>query len=696
MTSFKAVLVAAVAWTDAGASVVRVAMDGSKRPDGDWKTAQSRPASRQRVAAQFAASRERTGVGIVLGVDGFECLEFETRAAVIAYGEAAERAGLDALLQRVIDGYHESTPGGGVHLIWRCTEQDAVSGNTKLAATAGGKTIAETRGRGGFVIVAPSYGAVHPTGRPYIVGNGSPATVAEVTPEEREELLALARTLDRRPVKAPREKPLRSADGLRPGDAYNADGPTWAELLEPHGWTRLYEADGLTHWCRPGKAAGVSATTGVRGDGGDDLLWVFSTNAEPFEAERSYDKFGAYAVLEAGGDLAAAARELAGEGYGEAAPVARFALVSAAELAQPVPPMRWLVRGVWPENSHGPLAGAKKSLKSWNALALAVAVASGRPYLGKFDVDRTGPVLYLNGEGGQAPYQRRFQRICKAYGVDARAVPIWATFDSGPLDGQPFREAIRAHLDTVRPALVILDPLYVFHPAGIEAQNLYERGRMLGGLSTFIGHETALIVVDHYRKTGGQTLDLDEIGQSGVAQWADSWILQAHREPPDLEAGSFHLSVEHGSRQWGGRRWAIDWECGAFDALLGEPEGEVSWTVEPADGRAAGGSRSRKLSHEELQTVIVQWVGDHPPATRKRITSAVMAENGCGRERAEAAFDALVDRNLLASETGKVPTERAGKRIEVSATVWKPGDARVRRTGPRPKETGNVDRSEAG
>src|SRR5690606_20387492 len=73
---------------------------------------------------------------------------------------------------------------------------------------------------------------------------------------------------------------------------------------------------GTVYWRRPGKTRGVSATTGR---GGADNLYVFSTST-PFEAERPYDKFGAYTLLTQGSTsheaLSAAARDLAGRGYG--------------------------------------------------------------------------------------------------------------------------------------------------------------------------------------------------------------------------------------------------------------------------------------------------------------------------------------------------------------------------------------------
>ena len=53
-----------------------------------------------------------------------------------------------------------------------------------------------------------------------------------------------------------------------------------------------------TYWTRPGKGGGVSASTGhCRGPSGNDLLYVFSSSAAPFEPELSYSRFAAYTLL---------------------------------------------------------------------------------------------------------------------------------------------------------------------------------------------------------------------------------------------------------------------------------------------------------------------------------------------------------------------------------------------------------------
>jgi putative DNA primase/helicase len=61
----------------------------------------------------------------------------------------------------------------------------------------------------------------------------------------------------------------------------------------------------------------VSASTGhCKGPSGRDLLYVFSTSAIPFEAEVSYSRFAAYALLNHRGEFAAATKALTNAGYG--------------------------------------------------------------------------------------------------------------------------------------------------------------------------------------------------------------------------------------------------------------------------------------------------------------------------------------------------------------------------------------------
>ncbi len=308
----------------AGISLVPPAEDGSKRPDGAWKRFQTALPTLDQVDRWYS-KQKRTGLGFVTGSvsEGLELFEFD--ADLFAeFKEAADAVGLGPLLEKIESGYLERSPAGGWHLLYKC---EAVRGNTKLARAPGPvnpktglptvEVLIETRGEGGYAIVAPSNGRVHPTGGRYELLKGGPSTIATIGVEERDSLWSLARTFDRMPPaaeEAPRPASRRPEPGdseARPGDDFNSRA-TWDEVLGTRGWTRLYTRGDTAYWRRPGKAEGWSATTNRNGSG---LLWVFSTSTE-FVAERSYDRFGAFAVLEAGGDLAVAARTLAKQGYG--------------------------------------------------------------------------------------------------------------------------------------------------------------------------------------------------------------------------------------------------------------------------------------------------------------------------------------------------------------------------------------------
>ncbi|WP_032364090.1 AAA family ATPase [Rhodococcoides fascians] len=331
-----------------------------------------------------------------------------------------------------------------------------------------------------------------------------------------------------------------------------------------------------------------------------------------------------------------------------------FAMVGAADLSASVPPMEWLVRNVWPRHSFGPMGGEKKTLKSYNLLSMTVAVASGEAFFGEFEVVAPGPVLYYVGEGGQGPFQRRLQAMARAYKVELADLPVHAVFEVGSLSGVAFVDALKRNLDAAQPELVIVDPLYAFHPPGVEAQNLYERGRMLAEVSALVADEAALVVADHFKKTGNSDLDLDSISQAGMGQWADSWILQKHRQPPDLAAGDYRLALEFGSRQWGGGRYDLDWHLPTVGQLeSGEASAagldELSWTVRRADDAPV---RSRSAAAAKLETRIVATLRDHP----FELTASKLAETLGGKR--QSTLD-CVERMVA---DGRVKEEPVGQR----------------------------------
>ena len=313
------IMQAALAFRDAGVSVVPAAMDGSKAPIGTWKKYQLAIADEEQLSAWFNGSA--TGIGIVCGkVSGnLEMVELEGRA--VAEGcldeirEIAINSGLGDLWSIISNGYVERTPSGGIHFLWRIADEP-VPGNTKFARRPGDNNTvlvyAESRGEGGFVVTAPSSGAVHPSGQPWQLLVGSPASIPMLSWEEREAIVSVFKSIDSMPEKESIVASLQTqsaTSGDKPGDDLNERGD-WSEILV--GWKKVYTANRVTYWRRPGKDSGISATTG-RNDA--DNLFVF-TSSSTFEQERPYSKFAAFAHLHHNDDFSAAARDLRSKGYG--------------------------------------------------------------------------------------------------------------------------------------------------------------------------------------------------------------------------------------------------------------------------------------------------------------------------------------------------------------------------------------------
>ena len=331
------ILQTALDFYDAGCSVVPARDDGSKAPLGSWKQYQVKRADKEQLIAWFGTGH--SGLGVVTGqVSGnLELVELEGRA--VAEGcldeirEIAINSGLADLWTIISGGYVERTPSGGIHFLWRIADEP-VPGNTKLAKRAGENdsvlVYAETRGEGGFVVTAPSHGSVHPSGQPWQILIGSPATIPMLSWEEREAIVSVFRSIDSMPAKETIVNSLATnptSGGDKPGDDFN-NKAQWSEILI--GWKVVFISNGVTYWRRPGKDVGISATTG-RNDG--DNLYVFTTSSS-FEAEKPYSKFAAFAHLHHGDDFSAAARDLRAKGYGSQTP-SSSSLPSLGELMAP-------------------------------------------------------------------------------------------------------------------------------------------------------------------------------------------------------------------------------------------------------------------------------------------------------------------------------------------------------------------------
>ena len=182
----------------------------------------------------------------------------------------------------------QTTPNDGFHLIYKCPDS-VIDGNQKLAHSQDGEVILETRGEGGYF-------CTHMKDYQVIQGNFDlikfNIDIPEISIEEREILMDLARSLDR---KIPKSGSTYTGYSEPAIVEFNSNYDI-LPLFQKHGWNIFNEDDEKVTLTRPGSNAPYS---GYYFKGTRTFL-CFSTST-PFKSQRPYNHFQILKIL-AGGD----------------------------------------------------------------------------------------------------------------------------------------------------------------------------------------------------------------------------------------------------------------------------------------------------------------------------------------------------------------------------------------------------------
>ena len=204
------------AWQSAGVSIVPIVT--KSRPAIRWKEFQLRAPNLDEIH-EWWGNGHPWGIAIICGeVSGnLEMTELEARALSSAgltdLANAADSLGCGELWDRLISGYTQQSPSGGLHIVYRITDHE-VPGNEKIARREAYdselqpdeigireqdpgrifyRVLAETRGEGGYFVGAPSPGSCHPSGEPWLLASGTYGVVPSITWAERQQLHELIR-----------------------------------------------------------------------------------------------------------------------------------------------------------------------------------------------------------------------------------------------------------------------------------------------------------------------------------------------------------------------------------------------------------------------------------------------------------------------------------------------------------------------
>lgn len=218
-----------------------------------------------------------------------------------------------------------------------------------------------------------------------------------------------------------------------------------------------------------------------------------------------------------------------------------------------------LIKDILAQGKVGFIAGQPKSWKSWIALDMAFAVASGARFLDCFDIVTPGPVLYIQEEDDPSTMKSRGDKVWKGKMTDrvrlVKGEVVWEPgsereFDldvavymqhgvtiSEPEWQEWVSDTLREGLDGKPYMLLIIDTLMMV-AGDVEENRAQEMTTKIFKPLKMIAreHNVAIQVVHHLRKGGDDDARGGQLMLGSVANhaWSEDSIYLRHTKTGDL------------------------------------------------------------------------------------------------------------------------------------------------------------------
>lgn len=330
----------------------------------------------------------------------------------------------------------------------------------------------------------------------------------------------------------------------------------------------------------------------------------------------------------------------------------------------------WLIKNFWTRKSHGIVAGEPKSFKSTLVMDMAVSVASGKPFLGQYEVVDKGPVVIIQNENAAWIMRDRMSKIRASKGLIGEVdegdnegqyhikfpteLPIYYINQQGfSLSNQAHKEELEKLLTKIKPRLVVFDPLYLMFDGDINSAKdlnpvlswlLYLKDR----------HEFSLVLVHHWGKAksshrGGQRM----LGSTTLHGWIESaWYISVKgasvEEPPetgdslDVETPSSQSSLRMEREFRGAGRYPL------IDITVGMGEfGSDTYSVEVGVAQETG--KDAPPTDDEVRCEV----RDYLEIRHRADIAEISKELGVSQRVVRKACTVLKDENFL-SRKGNV------------------------------------------
>lgn len=296
----------------------------------------------------------------------------------------------------------------------------------------------------------------------------------------------------------------------------------------------------------------------------------------------------------------------------------------------------WIIPGFWMKGSHGIVAGEPKSFKTTLIMDLMFSMASLTPFLGVHKVEHGGPTIFIQNENADWIIRDKLQKLQISRGTAgktkirgsslhiewSRNIPMHFVNQQGfTLDDAAYKEALEELIDRMRPAMIVLDPLYLMFSGDVNSAK--ELAPVLQwALRVRNEYNCAISLVHHYNKGGeGKRAGQRMLGSTTLHGWIESaWYIQAG----EVEDRVAHISMEREFRGAGLHpKKDLSLEMGEF--------GDMKYII-----------REEEDTHHDDDVILVL-----EQTTKPMSQNAIAQALGISRRQAKNALDRLEKEGLV-------------------------------------------------
>ena len=342
----------------------------------------------------------------------------------------------------------------------------------------------------------------------------------------------------------------------------------------------------------------------------------------------------------------------------------RFPLFTGSALNAVAHETRYLIPGILAAGQTSAMLGPFKTLKTSLALDLAIAVASGRPFLGRFPVAETGRVLFLAGDAGLPALQAKARRICAARGLSLAAIENLVICPQVPQLDSPFDlMALEELLLVQKPLLLVIDPADLALGGKSRGKGDPSDVRQMLGELTRLADAVGctVLIVQHAKppRKAGDPATLDELAGNGLAESAGQWLLVSRRRPFAVGSGRHELWLTTGNRLGDQGLWEIDvdetlatdekittggnarrWQTTVREVTSFDMRADEQWVAANADRHL----RRRALTFERQCQRTLEMLTAFPDGCTSRNLRDTLGMSG---DRINRVLDGLIERGVV-------------------------------------------------